>query len=66
MIAKTELEDAYLRRSAQLRGLAATLSGDRRETLMDAADHWEMLAQQACAVARAKKLIKDWQSVKAQ
>lgn len=52
---------AYRARSAELRGMAARMSSDLRETLLDAAAHWETLARQAEALARSKKLIKDWE-----
>lgn len=52
---------AYRARSAELRGMAARMSSDLRETLLDAAAHWETLARQAEALSRSKKLIKDWE-----
>lgn len=57
----TKLEEAYRARSAELRGMAAGMSADLRDTMLDAADHWETLAKQAESVARSKKLIKDWE-----
>lgn len=65
MTPEQAIEDAYRLRSAELRGRAATMSGDLRETILDAADHWDALAQQAGAVARSKKLIKEWERGKA-
>jgi hypothetical protein len=65
MASDSEIEEAYRLRSTELRGLAASMSGDRRDMMLDVADHWETLAQQAGAVARSKKLIKDWESGKA-
>lgn len=56
-----DVSDAYRARSEQLRGLAAGLSGDVRDTMLDAAEHWDSLAKQAGVVARSKKLIKDWE-----
>lgn len=61
---EAEVEQAYRARSAQLRGLAAHLSGDARDTVLDVADHWDTLALQAETVARAKKLIRDWEQGK--
>lgn len=60
----TLMEDAYRARSAELRGLAANMSGVARDTILDAADHWETLAEQAEIVARSKKLISDWQNAR--
>lgn len=54
-------EATYRARSAELRGMAARMSSDLRETMLDAAAHWETLAKQAEALARSKKLIKDWE-----
>jgi hypothetical protein len=56
-----DVAEAYRARAEQLRGLAAGLSGDLRETLLDVAEHWESLATQASVVARSRKLIKDWE-----
>jgi len=57
----TMIETAYRARSAELRGMAARMSSDLRETMLDAAEHWETMAKQAEAIARSKKLIKDWE-----
>jgi hypothetical protein len=65
MTPEQDVEDAYRMRSAELRGLAATMSADLRDTILDAADHWEALAQQAGTVARSRKLIKEWERGKA-
>ena len=56
-----EMEDAYRAKSAAARGLAAGMSGENRDTLLDVAEHWATLAKQAETVARSKKLIKDWE-----
>ncbi|MGE4064765.1 MAG: hypothetical protein AB7E79_15485 [Rhodospirillaceae bacterium] len=61
---QVNMEDAYRSRSAELRALASHMSGDLRDTILDVADHWETLAQQAGQVARSKKLINDWESAK--
>lgn len=57
---ETMIEDAYRARSAELRGMAERMSSDLRETMLDAAVHWETMAKQAESLARSKKLIKDW------
>lgn len=57
----TMIEAAYRARSAELRGMAARMSSDLRETMLDAAEHWETMAKQAGALARSKKLIKEWE-----
>lgn len=55
----TAVEEAYRARSAKLRGMAETMSAGLRETMLDAAIHWETMAKQAESIARSKKLIKD-------
>jgi hypothetical protein len=55
------MEDAYRAKSAEARDLAAAMSAENRDTLLDVAEHWETLARQAEAVARSKRLIKDWE-----
>jgi len=57
----TDLEGAYRARSVALRGMASSLSGGARDTMMDMAEHWETLAVQAEAVARSKRLISAWE-----
>lgn len=61
MTNETTLEEAYRARSAELRGMARGMSPDLRDTLLDAAQHWETLAKQAESVARSKRLIQDWE-----
>jgi hypothetical protein len=60
-----EIENAYRAKSAEARGLAAGMSGDNRDTLLDVAEHWETLAKQAETLARSKRLISDWERGKA-
>ncbi len=62
MTSESDMEDAYRLRSTALRGLAAKLSGELRDTMLDAADHWDGLAAQAQALARSKKLIAEWEN----
>ena len=56
----TMIETAYRARSAALRGMAGRMSAELRATMLDAARHWETLAEQAETLARSKKLIEDW------
>lgn len=57
----TEMQAEYRARSAELRGLAAAMSGATRNTILDMADHWETLAKQAETIVRSRKLIEEWE-----